>query len=83
MYKRQGQENRNLGIRIGTMTGQIENLDYIMPISVAQDLRTVKAEEWLDLFHRILSCSIYETIILDMGDCLLYTSPDRGRKGRK
>lgn len=70
-----GQENRNLGIRISTMTGQIENLDYIMPISVAQDLRTVKAEEWLDLFHRILSCSIYETIILDMGDNVdgLYT----------
>ena len=70
-----GQNTENLGFRINTIAGQIENLDYIMPIPILQDLRQVKVDEWLNLFEQILKKCIYETIILDLSDSVdgLYT----------
>ena len=50
------------------MTGQIGNMDYIRPIPVVQDLQAVTAEEWLQLFEQIVEKSIYEVLILDLGD---------------
>ncbi len=65
-----GQNKENLGLRISTMAGRMEDLDYIMPIPVMQDLRAVKEEEWLNLFDQILKKCIYETVILDLGDSI-------------
>ena len=38
------------------------------PIPVVQDLQAVTAEEWLQLFEQIVEKSIYEVLILDLGD---------------
>lgn len=62
------QENQNLGLRISSMAGQRGELDFIYPMRVAWDIRAVTKEEWLELFRQILEQSIYETIILDIGD---------------
>lgn len=62
------QERDNLGIRISAMAGQLEKLDYIYPMLYLQDLKAVKKEEWLGLLDRIQKESIYEKVILDIGD---------------
>lgn len=64
------QEKGNLGLRISMMAGQNENLDYILPMPFVKDLREVKEEEWLKLFGQILEQSIYEKVILDLGDSI-------------
>ena len=63
-----GQDYENLGLKISTMTGQMDKLDYITPISIQQDLHVIKTEHWLDLISKILHHCIYETIILDVSD---------------
>lgn len=62
------QERNNLGIRISTMAGQIEKLDYIYPMPYLQDLKAVKKDEWLGLLERIRRECIYGKVILDIGD---------------
>ncbi len=62
------QADDSFGYRLSTMVCQKGNLDYIEPLSVTMDLRAVKAEEWLELFRRILEESIYETVVLDLGE---------------
>ncbi|MDD3403860.1 MAG: hypothetical protein PHQ72_10955 [Hespellia sp.] len=62
------QENNNLGLRLSAMAGQYGELDYVCPMPVAWDIRAVAAKEWLELFEQILEKSIYETLILDIGD---------------
>lgn len=62
------QERDNLGIRISTMAGQTEKLDYIYPMPYLQDLKAVKKDEWLGLLERIRGECIYGKVILDIGD---------------
>lgn len=64
------QEESSQGIKISAMTGQIDGVDYIMPMKHEQDLRQVKGEEWISLLDMILEKCIYEVIILDLGDCI-------------
>ncbi|MDD2978884.1 MAG: hypothetical protein PHN80_02815 [Hespellia sp.] len=64
------QENSNLGIRLGSMVYPRGALDCVAPMLIAQDIRAVTEEEWLDLFRQILEQSIYETIILDIGESI-------------
>lgn len=64
------QEKGNLGLRISAMAGQMQDLDYVLPMPVTQDLRAVKEEEWLKLFQEIFANCIYQTVILDLGDCI-------------
>ena len=64
------QEESGQGIKISAMTGQIDGVDYIMPMKHEQDLRQVKGEEWISLLDMILEKCIYEVIILDLGDCI-------------
>lgn len=66
MYQKQ--ERKNLGIRISTMAGQVERLDYIAPIPYLQDLKGVPGKEWLELLGRIRRECIYAKVILDLGD---------------
>lgn len=65
-----GQNKDNLGLRISTIAGQIDELDYIMPIPIMRDLREVKEKDWINLFDQILKKCIYETVILDLGDSI-------------
>lgn len=62
------QEKGNLGLRVSTMAGQDEELDYILPMPYVQDLQGVSGEEWLKLFEQILENCIYQKVILDLGD---------------
>lgn len=64
------QDNVNLGLKLSTMIGQIENLDYLAPIRHHQDLCSVRSSEWLELFDMLLEKSIYQVLILDLGDCI-------------
>lgn len=64
------QEKGNLGLRISTMAGQDEELDYILPMPYVQDLQGVSGDEWLRLFEQILENSIYQKVILDLGDSI-------------
>ena len=62
------QENQNLGLCISVMAGQQGKLDYIKPMTFAEDLHAVEAKRWKELITKILEQSIYQTILLDMGD---------------
>lgn len=65
-YARQGKGN--LGLLLTTVVKHRKNLDYIVPMPVAEDVKSVKAEEWLMLIRRILEQSIYDVIILDLDE---------------
>lgn len=62
------QENHNLGPRMSAMIRNHGELDYIHPMQVAWNIRSVSVEEWIDLFRKILNTGLYETLILDIGD---------------
>lgn len=62
------QNDTGQGMKISSMTGQINGLDYILPMKNEVDFRSVKGEEWLSLLDTIMKKCIYETIILDLGD---------------
>lgn len=64
------QERGDHGIKISAMTGQAGGMDYILPMENEQDLRSVKCEEWISLLDMIMEKCIYETIILDLGECV-------------
>lgn len=62
------QEKANLGLMLTTLVCHRGNLDYIQPMAVSEDMKEVRAAEWVDLLNKILEQSIYETLILDIGD---------------
>lgn len=62
------QEKGNLGLMLTTLVCHRGNLDYIQPMPVSEDLKEVRGSEWAGLLSKILEQSIYETLILDIGD---------------
>lgn len=62
------QENDMLCARMTSMVHRMGSLDYVLPIKVTTDLKTVTTEEWQNLFQRLSKESIYETLLLDIGD---------------
>lgn len=62
------QEKGNMALRLSMMVTQINDLDYVPPIAMSTDLQEIKLEEWQNLFAQILQKSIYENVILDLGD---------------
>lgn len=64
------QERGDQGLKISAMAGQTGGMDYILPMENEQDLRSVRCSEWISLLDTILEKCIYETIILDLGDCI-------------
>lgn len=64
------QETGNPGLLITTLVQQISGMDYIPPVTYPEDLKTVTTEEWLWLLREILERSIYDVLILDIGDCI-------------
>lgn len=64
------QENNNFGIRLGMMVKTIEELEYIPPMPVNLDLKEVNWEEWKNLLKQIMENSLYEVIVLDIGESI-------------
>lgn len=64
------QESGNFGLRVSTVVSQMEELDYVPPMKMCDDLKSVTAEEWQFLLGQILDKSIYEIVILDLGECV-------------
>ena len=64
------QEDALFGLRIGKLVAQRGSLDYICTMPVTRDLRQVRAEEWLELLEKIRHHTIYQTVILDLGDSI-------------
>lgn len=65
-YLKQG--NQNAGIRMQSMVRQMEEMDYLLPIPVSQDLKEVTLDEWELFLEKIVQGSAYESIILDIGE---------------
>ena len=65
-YMKQG--NGNLGIRLQAAVRQMEGMDYLLPIPIAQDLKEVSEKEWKMLLCELAESSIYELVILDIGE---------------
>ncbi len=62
------QEQSNLGIILTTLVGQKGKLDYVLPVQVSEDMKSVPGEEWIRMLERILDESIYEVLILDLDE---------------
>ena len=62
------QEKGNVALRLSMMVSQIGNLDYVSPMRMSSDLHEIKLEEWEILFTQILENTIYENIVLDLGE---------------
>ena len=65
-YLRQG--NGNLGIRLHAAVKEDEGLDVVPPIPVVLDLKEVTWEEWDALITQLLENSLYEMVVLDVGE---------------
>lgn len=62
------QEKGNLGLMITTLVCHRGNLDYVKPMPVSEDMKEIRGPEWAGLIDKILEQSIYETVVLDVGD---------------
>lgn len=65
-YLRQG--NGNLGIRLQAAVKEDEGLDVVPPIPIVLDMKEVTIEEWEALITELLENSLYEMVILDVGE---------------
>lgn len=64
------QESGNPGLILTTLVRQMEGLDYVPPVIFPEDLKALEAKEWIWLFREILQNSIYDVLILDLGECI-------------
>ncbi len=64
------QEGGNMSMRISTTVLKMENLDYIPPFLLNQDIKDITPNEWQRFLTIILEDSIYETVILDLSDSI-------------
>lgn len=64
------QEKSSLDMRIGMIAGDMDGLEYIAPMTVSEDLKTVPYEEWEDLLEQLAGRRIYRKIIIDFGECV-------------
>ena len=62
------QEENNMALRLSTMIGKIEDLDYVPPMLVSTDLKEVSYQEWSSFLEAILEESAYENVILDLSE---------------
>lgn len=62
------QEPDSLGTRLSLLVRKQEALDYISPMQMITDLKEITVNEWKSLLERIMEESIYEIVILDLGD---------------
>lgn len=62
------QQTRKLTAVLADLVRKREGLDYVPPARIPEDIKDVSCEEWLWLFGEIAEMSIYDTLILDLGD---------------
>lgn len=62
------QSNSNLGIRLQSAVKEHEGLDVVPPVPIVLDLKEVTWEEWEALIAELLENSLYEMVILDVGE---------------
>lgn len=67
-YAQQGESSFKM--RLNSMVRQMGELDYIAPIPCNGDLREITVDEWKEFLKQIVEESIYENIILDLGECV-------------
>lgn len=60
--------NGQINHRLNQMACELGALDYIPPAAFPADLKSVTYDEWEYLLQVIEEQSLYETVILDMGD---------------
>lgn len=65
-YMKQG--NGKLGLRLQTAIKKMEELEYVPPIPMVLDLKEVLLEEWLALLEVLMQDTVYEVVILDIGE---------------
>ena len=62
------QEKGNAALRLSLMVAQLDALDYVSPIPMCTDLQEIKKEEWESFLIQVLQNSVYENVILDLGN---------------
>ena len=55
---------------LASLVKKQDTLDYIPPVYFPEDLKAVSLSEWKWLINRILNYSVYDVLILDIGDCI-------------
>ncbi len=65
------QDAPNLGLRLTTMAGHLEGLDYLAPFKSSEDLLEVSPQEWEKLLDVIAKEGSYGLVLLDLGDGML------------
>lgn len=65
-YIKQGKGSLN--VRLQSAVRKMEDLDYVWPIPVSTDLKDVSSKEWKSLLEQIVQNSVYELVILDVGE---------------
>ncbi|XCP85454.1 hypothetical protein ABXS75_01160 [Roseburia hominis] len=65
------QDDGNISIRLSSIVKQIGNLDYIPPMKVWTDLQAVAIEDWELLFGWLMKESIYDAILVDLGNAVV------------
>ncbi len=64
------QEGEDIALRISTMIAHIGDLEYIPPVLLGADLREISLEEWQEFLTSVLEETVYETVILDLGESI-------------
>ena len=64
------QEKGNLGMILASMVRHRNGLDYVLPMPMPEDMKSIRGEEWRELALRILRESLYETVILDIDEAV-------------
>lgn len=64
------QDKDRLCVEISAMAVYHNGFSVIMPIPVIEDLKTVPQQRWGTLIRSIRQLDAFETIILDLGDCV-------------
>lgn len=52
------------------MTGYLDELAYIAPMEMSEDLKAVTVNEWMNLLETLRNRKIYKKIIFDFGECV-------------
>ena len=64
------QESKKMASVLAGLVRRMDGMDYVPPAVIPEDIRDVKPGEWLWLFDEVLRTSIYDTLVLDIGDCV-------------
>lgn len=64
------QENDAISVRVSSSVQHMGNLDYIPPMKIGTDLKDIEMQEWKALFEKLSEQSVYDTIVVDIGDSI-------------